>query len=358
MAETPIKVIVVDDSALMRQMLTELLNGAGDIKVVASAPDPFVARELIKQHNPDVITLDVEMPRMDGLSFLEKIMTLRPMPVVMVSSLTAKGAEATLRALELGAIDYVAKPQIDLQKGMQALSEDIRTKVRIAAKAKVKAYSANAHNLVDKSKIVPGAASFQSSEKIIAIGASTGGVEAVTEVLTAMPPDGPAIMITQHMPEKFTASFAARLNSICQMTVVEATHGTRLLPGHAYIAPGGYHMTLDRSGANYISKISQDAPVSGHRPSVDVLFHSVALAANKNAIGIMLTGMGRDGAEGMLAMRKAGAATLGQDEASSVVYGMPKAAFDNGAVEKQLGLKQMTPHVLAMLEASGRALRI
>lgn len=358
MAEAKIRVVVVDDSALMRQMLAELLNGAGDIEVVASAPDPYVAREFIKQHSPDVVTLDVEMPRMDGLSFLEKIMTLRPMPVVMVSSLTAKGAEATLRALELGAVDYVAKPQIDLQKGMQALADDIRTKVRIAAKSKVRPYTGGARQAVDKSKNVPSAASFGSSEKIIAIGASTGGVEAITELLTAMPPDGPAVMITQHMPEKFTASFASRLNSICQMTVLEGTHGARLLPGHAYIAPGGFHMELDRSGANYVCKIHQEAPVSGHRPSVDVLFRSVARAAAKNAIGVILTGMGRDGAEGMLVMRQAGAFNYGQDEATSVVYGMPKAAFENGAVEKQLPLKDIAPAILEMLKASGRALRI
>jgi two-component system, chemotaxis family, protein-glutamate methylesterase/glutaminase len=356
MTVKPITVIVIDDSALMRQMITELLNGAGDIKVVASAPDPIIARELIKQHNPDVITLDVEMPKMDGLSFLEKIMTLRPMPVVMVSSLTAQGAEATLRALELGAIDYVTKPHTDLQKGMQALADDLRTKVRTAAKAKVCAITLQPRQTYDKK--IPAVAGIASSEKIIALGASTGGVEAVTEILANMPPDAPAIIITLHMPEKFTASFAARLNNITPLAVAEAQHGARLLPGHAYIAPGGFHMELDKSGANYVCKIHQDASVSGHRPSIDVLFHSVSKTAGKNAIGVILTGMGRDGADGLLAMRQTGAKTIGQDETSSIVYGMPKAAFELGAVEKQFPLKEISKAIMEQLNASGRILRI
>lgn len=347
MSTNPITVIVVDDSALMRQILTEMLNGADDIKVIASAPDPIVARELIKQHSPNVVTLDVEMPKMDGIVFLERIMTLRPMPVIMVSSLTSQGAESTLRALELGAVDYVTKPSTDLQKGMQGLAEELRAKVRIAAKAKLRPYVIQARQTYVKNDvaIVP----TTPIDKIIAIGASTGGVEAITEVLSGMPAGSPPIIITQHMPEKFTASFAQRLNSVTPLRVSEAKDAERLLPGHAYIAPGGFHLELGKTAGNYFCKIHQEAAVSGHRPSVDVLFRSVAKVAGRQAMGVILTGMGKDGAEGLLAMRKAGAQTMGQDESTCVVYGMPKAAFDLGAVETQVSLKDINKQLIKLL---------
>lgn len=349
MSLNPIKVLVVDDSALMRQLLTEMLNGADDIKVIATAPDPIVARELIKQHSPDVMTLDVEMPKMDGLVFLERIMTLRPMPVIMVSTLTSQGAESTVRALELGAVDYVAKPTMNLQKGMQGLAEELRAKVRIAAKAKLHAHVIQSRPTYDKKSAPVITAPI---DKIIAIGASTGGVEAVTEVLSGMPPDSPPIIVTQHMPEKFTTSFAQRLNTVTPLTVSEAKDSERLLPGHAYIAPGGYHLELSKVAGIFMCKVHQEALVSGHRPSVDVLFRSVAKVAPKQSIGVILTGMGRDGAEGLLAMRKAGAQTMGQDESSCVVYGMPKAAFDIGAVETQLTLKDINKQIVKLLKSS------
>lgn len=352
MTEKQISVIVVDDSALIRQLLTEMLNGAPDIKVVAQAPDPLVARELIKQHNPDVMTLDVEMPNMDGLSFLQRIMTLRPMPVVMCSTLTANGAEATLRALELGAVDFITKPTVDVQKHMAALSAEIRIKVRAAAKAKVKPYEGIIRQAVQKPPAPVAPPMGMAVNRLIAIGSSTGGVEAVTEVLTKLPADCPPVVITQHMPEKFTTSFAARLNTLSQLNVAEAVHGTRLQAGHGYVAPGNFHMEVERLAGVYTLKVYQDPPVSGHRPSVDVLFRSVARAAGANAVGVILTGMGRDGAEGLLDMRKAGARTVGQDEISCVVYGMPKAAFDIGAVEKQAPLKDIAAKALEFVRAA------
>jgi two-component system, chemotaxis family, protein-glutamate methylesterase/glutaminase len=349
MAANPIKVVVVDDSALMRQILTEMLNGAPDITVVASAPDANVARELIKQHSPDVLTLDIEMPIMDGIAFLERIMTLRPMPVIMISSLTMQGAQSTMRALELGAVDYIAKPTTDLHKGMQVLAEELRAKVRIAAKAKVKPYVMQTRQIYDK-KVEHAPTPTGAIDKIIAIGASTGGVEAITEVLNGMPPNTPPIIITQHMPEKFTASFAQRLNSITPLNVTEAKNGDRLEMGHAYIAPGGYHLELVKAAGIFSCKVQQEVAVSGHRPSVDVLFRSVAKSAGKQAVGVILTGMGRDGAEGLLAMHQAGAQTFGQDEASCVVYGMPKAAFDIGAVDTQCTLKDISKQLIKCLK--------
>ncbi len=349
MSPNPIKVIVVDDSALMRQILTEMLNGADDIKVIAAAPDPIVARDLIKIHSPDVMTLDVEMPKMDGLVFLERIMTLRPMPVIMVSTLTSHGAESTLRALELGAVDYVTKPTSNLQKGMQGLAEELRSKVRVAAKARLRAHVIQHRPTYDK-KDVPVTTATTPVDRIIAIGASTGGVEAITEVLSGLPPESPPIIITQHMPEKFTASFAQRLNTITPLRVSEARDAERLLPGHVYIAPGGYHLELNKVAGNYTCKVHQGDLVSGHRPSVDVLFRSVARAASRQSIGVILTGMGKDGAEGLLAMRQAGAQTIGQDESSCVVYGMPKVAFDIGAVETQVSLKDVSKQLVKLLK--------
>jgi two-component system chemotaxis response regulator CheB len=297
---------------------------------------------MIKTLAPDVLTLDIEMPRMDGLAFLEKIMTLHPMPVVMISSLTQKGADAALRALELGAVDYVGKPMIGISEGFSARAEEIIAKVKMAAAARVRPLT---HEKAKVVRLSPGQA-YDSTEKVIAVGASTGGVEALQDLLTAFPHDAPAIVITQHMPAMFTASFANRLDQLCAVTVSQAIDGERALPGHAYLAPGGFHLELARSGANYVCKVHEQPPVSGHRPSVDVLFRSVAHAAGANAVGIILTGMGKDGANGLLEMRRAGASTIGQDEATCVVYGMPKAAYDIGAVEIELPIRKIAQQVL------------
>jgi two-component system chemotaxis response regulator CheB len=351
----PIRVLIVDDSALVRQMLGQILSSDPSLTVVGAAPDPLIAREMIKSLNPDVVTLDVEMPRMDGLAFLEKIMTLRPMPVLMISSLTQKGAELALRALELGAVDYVAKPTIGISDGLATLREEIVAKVKLAAMARVRTpatrSAAGANRL--------SAAGFSSSEKLIAIGASTGGVEALQAVLTAFPANAPAILIAQHMPPMFTASFARRLDQICAVTVTEAKDGERVLPGHVYIAPGSHHLELARSGANYVCRLGDGPLVSGHRPSVDTLFRSVARMAAANAVGIILTGMGKDGAAGLLEMRQAGASTIGQNEASCVVYGMPKAAHDCGATEVELPLEKIPNQVLHHCRAiAGREVRV
>ncbi|WP_321574428.1 protein-glutamate methylesterase/protein-glutamine glutaminase [Paraburkholderia franconis] len=355
-----IKVLCVDDSALIRSLMTEIINSQPDMTVVATAPDPLVARELIKQHNPDVLTLDVEMPRMDGLDFLEKLMRLRPMPVVMVSSLTERGSEITLRALELGAVDFVTKPRVGIRDGMLEYAEKLADKVRAAARARVR-QAAPAHHAPAAGHAAASAAPHAplfnnplvSTEKLIIVGASTGGTEAIREVLMPLPPDAPAVLIAQHMPPGFTKSFAQRLNGLCRITVKEAEHGERVLPGHAYIAPGHAHLLLARSGANYIAHLSDDPPVNRHRPSVDVLFRSAALHAGKNAVGVILTGMGRDGAAGLLDMRKAGAYTLAQDEASCIVFGMPREAIAMGAADEIAPLSEMSRRVMARLAAMG-----
>ena len=352
-----IRVLIVDDSALMRQLLEELLSKDAEIEVVGSAPDPYIAREKIKTLNPDVLTLDVEMPKMDGLTFLEKLMRGRPMPVVMVSSLTEAGCQTTLRALELGAVDFITKPKLDLQKGMEELAQDLIEKVKAAAGAKIlRRPEARGARLEDRktgspapclSPLAPQEAMFKTTDTIIAIGASTGGTEALREVLKALPPNTPPIIITQHMPDRFTKAFADRLNSLCRISVKEAEQGASVLPGHALIAPGNCHMTLMRSGARYSVKINQDEPVNRHRPSVDVMFHSVAQYAGGNAVGVILTGMGGDGAKGLLAMKQAGAFTIAQDEASCVVFGMPKEAIKLGGAEKILALSDIPSAVLA-----------
>ena len=346
-----IRVLCVDDSALMRQIMTEIVNEHDDMEMVATAQDPLVARDLIKKFSPDVLTLDVEMPRMDGLDFLEKLMRLRPMPVVMVSSLTGKGSEVTLRALELGAIDFVTKPQLGIRDGMLAWSDAIADKLRAAARARV-----GAHRPLSAPAALQ-SGPLLSSEKLIAIGASTGGTEAIRHVLEPLPLTSPAILITQHMPPGFTRSFAERLNKLCQITVKEAEHGERVLPGHAYIAPGDRHMTLARSGANYQIQIHDGPPVNRHRPSVDELFNSVALHAGRNAVGVILTGMGSDGARGMLAMHRAGAWTLAQSEASCVVFGMPREAINAGGVSDVVDLSNISQQMLAKISA-GQAIRI
>ncbi len=351
-----VRVLIVDDSALMRELIRGILSSDPDIEVVGAVCDPLAARQKIKELNPDVLTLDIEMPRMDGITFLDKIMTLRPMPVVMVSSLTQEGAEATFRALEVGAVDFVAKPAVNLQAGLEDKRVEIIAKVKAAAIARVQRRPTSQS---ERKTPVNLSASYSSSEKIVAIGASTGGVEAVNRILQAMPPDAPAILVTVHMPENFTASFAKRLNGLCAIQVVEASDGERVLPGHAYIAPGSSHLRLGRSGANYVCVVRGKDRVSGHCPSVDVLFHSTAEAAGKNAIGVILTGMGKDGADGLLAMRRNGASTLGQDEDSCVVYGMPKAAAERGAVETEVSLGKMTQEILGRCNAGGaRAIRI
>lgn len=346
-----IKVLCVDDSSLMRQLMTEIINSHSDMEMVATAPDPLVARDLIKEFNPDVLTLDVEMPRMDGLDFLEKLMRLRPMPVVMVSSLTGKGSEVTLRALELGAVDFVTKPSLGIREGMLAYSQMIADKVRAASRAKLHVRRSQPAPVMLK------AGPMLSSEKLIAIGASTGGTEAIRHVLQPLPATSPALMITQHMPPGFTRSFAERLNKLCQITVKEAEDGERVLPGHAYIAPGAMHMELARSGANYQVKLHDGPPVNRHKPSVDVLFKSVAQYAGRNAVGVILTGMGNDGAAGLLTMNKAGAWTIAQNEASCVVFGMPREAIALGGASEVVDLHQISQHMLAKISA-GQALRI
>jgi len=345
-----IRVLVVDDSALMRRVLTDLIGAEGDMEVVGAARDPYVAREMIRSLNPDVITLDVEMPRMDGLKFLENLMRLRPMPVLMVSTLTEKGSETSIRALELGAVDFITKPKLDVARTMSEYGEVIADKIRAAAQARFPERAPRP--LLPLATIGDSAIS---TGRLISIGASTGGTEAIRKILVTLPPDGPGILITQHMPEGFTKSFAARLDTLSRMRVKEAEDGERVLPGHAYIAPGHSHLLVQRSGARYLVRLSQSEPVNRHRPSVDVLFRSVAEHAGANAIGVILTGMGKDGAQGMLDMHLAGAYTLAQDEASCVVFGMPKEAIAIGAVDEVASIEDMPALLLKQLAAMGPA---
>ncbi len=356
---TKTRVLIVDDSALIRSVMREIIDSQPDMEVIGVAPDPLVARELIRERNPDVLTLDVEMPKMDGLDFLERLMRLRPMPVVMVSSLTERGSETTLRALELGAVDFVAKPKMAIQSGMREYTELIADKIRAAARARVHARSRPAGMPAAASPLPALRNPLSSSEKLIIVGASTGGTEAIREFLQQMPSDCPGILIVQHMPEGFTRSFAQRLDGLCRISVREAEGGERVLPGHAYLAPGHSHLLLAKSGANYVTKLEQSPPVNRHRPSVDVLFDSAAAQAGKNAIGVILTGMGKDGAAGMLKMRQAGAINFAQDETSCVVYGMPREAVAVGGVHETLPLAQLPARVLEQLARDGgRALRV
>ncbi|MBP6775907.1 MAG: chemotaxis response regulator protein-glutamate methylesterase [Piscinibacter sp.] len=352
------RVVVVDDSALVRSLLAEIINGAPDMTCIGAAADPLIAREMIRELNPDVITLDVEMPRMDGIEFLSRLMRLRPMPVVMVSTLTERGADVTLKALELGAVDFVAKPRLGVAEGLRRLAEDITEKIRIAAQARVRKPAKRAAVAAP----VPGGASPSmaplgrlSTEKIIFIGASTGGTEATRELLVALPHDAPAVMITQHMPPGFTRSYAARLDGLCRIAVKEAVDGERVLPGHAYIAPGGLHLSVERCGAAYHARVREGDPVNRHRPSVEVLFLSAARALGPNAMGVMLTGMGADGATAMRAMRDAGSWNVAQDEASCVVFGMPREAIVAGAVHEVLPLERIAPHLMQRLRAGAGA---
>jgi two-component system chemotaxis response regulator CheB len=345
-----IKVLIIDDSALMRALLTEIIGGAADLEVVGSAPDPIAAREMIKSLNPDVLTLDVEMPKMDGLEFLGRLMKLRPMPVVMISSLTARGSEVTLQALELGAVDFIAKPRAENASQLHGYTEEIRDKIRAANSAHLRRPQAAFAPV--PTRVETPAATVSSrvlNEKLIAIGASTGGTEAIKEVIVRLPAEVPGIVIVQHMPEAFTPSFAKRLDSLGAIRVVESRGGERIQPGHAYLAPGHSHLLVKRSGTGWVTELAQSEPVNRHRPSVDVLYQSVAKEVGRHAIGVILTGMGKDGAQGMLAMRQAGAWNIGQDQESCVVYGMPREAAQVGAVDEVASLNGVAARILGRL---------
>ncbi|WP_079432689.1 chemotaxis response regulator protein-glutamate methylesterase [Zoogloea sp. LCSB751] len=359
-----IKVLVVDDSALMRSLLSEVINSAPDLEVVGVAPDPIAAREMIKTLNPDVLTLDIEMPRMDGLDFLARLMRLRPMPVVMISSLTKRGSEATLQALELGAVDFLPKPKLDLPAGIEAYRVEICDKIRAACSARLQSRGAAAASMGasslqrELSAPVPGSSGGLPErvlqERLVLIGASTGGTEAIKEVLCSLPAQMPGILLVQHMPEMFTASFAKRLDGLCRVRVKEAEHGERVMPGTAYLAPGHSHLSVRRAAGGYVCELAQSEPVNRHRPAVDVLFHSAASQVGAHGVGVILTGMGKDGAQGLLAMHKAGAWTIGQDQDSCVVYGMPREAASIGALDEVVSLKDVGQRVLARLRGGER----
>ena len=338
-----VRVLVVDDSATMRGLITAVLRRDPEVAVVGQAGDPLEAREAIKLLTPDVVTLDVEMPNMNGLAFLDKIMRLRPMPVVMVSSLTQAGAQASLAALELGAVDCVGKPTAGMP--VERAFADLAARIKAAARARVRAGS-------DRTQAPAWTVDFCPDGRVVAIGSSTGGVEALLSVLSAFPANCPPTVITQHMPAAFTRSFAERLNRTCAATVAEASAGAPLEIGHVWLAPGG-DAHLEIAGSSRLRcRLVPGPPVNGHRPSVDVLFDSVARVAGRAALGVILTGMGKDGARGLMAMREAGAGTIGQNERSSVVYGMPKAAFDLGAVERQLPLERIGAAIIERCDAA------
>ncbi len=339
-----VRVLIVDDSAVIRQLLSMLLSDDPEIEVVGTAGDPYEARERIKELNPDVVTLDVEMPNMDGVTFLRKIMTLRPMPVIMVSTLTQAGAETTLEALEIGAVDFIAKPTVDVANAMAGLAGELQAKVKHAAHARLNVRRPTPPAPQRRVRTVA------PSDKLIAVGASTGGVEALKALLMDLPAECPPILITQHMPPRFTAAFAERLNRECPMTVSEAKQDDLVEPNHVYIAPGSHHLELVRVAGKLKCRLDDGPTVSGHRPSVDVLFRSVAKVAGKAAVGVILTGMGKDGSSGLLEMRNAGAITLGQDEHSSLIYGMPRVAFERGAVMRQASLSHMADAILDACE--------
>lgn len=355
-----IRVLIVDDSALVRRILSELLAADPQMEVVGTATDAYAARDKIKQLNPDVITLDVEMPKMDGLTFLRNLMRLRPMPVVMVSSLTEHGAEITLDALAVGAVDYLPKPKIDLAATLGDYAEELCAKIKAAAQARVRRYSSEnalagaVPPRYSADAVLPKTAppqQFRTTDRIIAIGASTGGTEAIKDVLVQLPADTPGVVIAQHIPKAFSTPFARRMDACCQMTVYEAQDGQQILPGHVYIAPGDRHLLVVRDGARYVCKLDDGQPVNRHKPSVDVLFRSVAQQAGRNAIGAILTGMGKDGAEGLKEMREAGSPTIAQDEATSVVWGMPREAVAIGAAIQVLGLHEIAARLHALAES-------
>lgn len=347
-----IKVLVIDDSALMRKLLVELINRSADVEAVGSAPDAITAREMIKTLNPDVLTLDVQMPKMDGIEFLERLMRLRPMPVVMVSAYTAAGSETALRALELGAFDFIGKPRAESAQSTEDYAQELLEKIRAA-------HGASLRRVVPPPRVAaPAMTSARTAgrpaavgDRIVFVGASTGGTEAIKHFLAGLPENCPPVLVVQHMPETFTASFAKRLDSLCPPRVIEAQGGERIESGTVYIAPGHSHLQIRRSGNGYVTEILATPPVNRHRPSVDVLFDSAALLG-RQALGVILTGMGKDGAQGLLRMRQAGARTFGQDEASCVVYGMPREAALVGAVEEVASLDEMARRVLASLGRS------
>ena len=353
-----IKVLIVDDSALVRSLLSEIIRKAPGFSVVGVAPDAYVARDMVNQFAPDVITLDIEMPRMDGLTFLEKLMTARPTPVVMISTLTDAGADATLHALELGAVDFIPKPKLGIAEGLREYSELIIEKLSAAARVRVRPLikKSNHQPIKDDQKIL--ASRVSGTEKIIAIGASTGGTEAIKELLLQLPAAVPGIVMTQHMPAGFTKSFAERLNKLTRLHVSEAKGGERILPGHAYLAPGGFHLLVNRSGADYVTKLSESEPVHRHRPAADVMMESVAVAGGKNVLGVLLTGMGKDGAKGMLEIRNHGGYTFAQDEQSCVVYGMPKEAVNIGGVDRSVALEKMGDAILEKIKNMGGGNRL
>jgi two-component system, chemotaxis family, protein-glutamate methylesterase/glutaminase len=349
-----VRVLIVDDSALIRKLLTEMLSADPEIDVVGTAPDPYVARDKIKALNPDVVTLDIEMPRMDGLTFLSNVMRLRPTPVVMISTLTQKGAKASLEALHIGAVDYVSKPQADVAENLQWFREEIVEKVKVAARANLAALVRRKCTIpLSERKEVADAAPVLRRDavagRVIAVGASTGGTEAIAEVLAGMPAGSPPVLVAQHIPEMFSRSFSERVDRMSELTVREARDGEPALAGHAYVAPGNHHLSLARTGTGYTCVLDQNPRVNRHRPSVDVLFESVARSAGARGIGVMLTGMGRDGARGLKAMRDAGARTLAQDEATSVVWGMPGAAVELGAVQEVVALNQVRDRIVRLL---------
>jgi len=338
----PIRVLVIDDSAVMRKLLTEFINSQPDLEVVGAAPDAPTAREMIKTVNPDVLTLDVAMPKMDGLEFLERLMRLRPMPVVMVSSYTEAGSDTTLKALELGAVEFIGKPRVEPGHSLDEYAQELAEKIRAAKGARLRKPPAAAQP-------VPSVPRGVATNKIIFVGASTGGTEALKHFLLGMPADCPPILVVQHMPETFTASFAKRLDSLCAPRVIESKGNEKVEAGTVYIAPGHSHLQVRKTASGLVTELLQTPPVNRHRPAVDVLFHSAAQLVGRNALGVILTGMGKDGAQGLLAMHQAGARTYGQDEASCVVYGMPREAAQIGAVDEVVSLDEMSRRVLAGL---------
>ncbi len=344
-----IRVLIIDDSALVRDILSKGLSADSGLEVVGTAPDVFAGRDLIVKLKPDVITLDIEMPRMDGVEFLKRLMPQYPLPVVVVSSLTQRGKQITIQALEAGAVDVVPKPASDVARGLNDMMVELRTKVKIASTANVSHWKNRKFDIDEIKKKDASASSTalaESTDKVIAIGASTGGTEAIRKVISSLPPTIPGIVIVQHMPKGFTKTFADRLNEVSYMQVKEAEDGDRIVNGRVLIAPGDYHMKVYRSGGQYKVQVLEGDKVNGHRPSVDVLMHSVAESVASNALGVILTGMGNDGASGLKAMREAGAKTIGQNQATSVVYGMPKVAFDIGAVEFQLPLDDISNAII------------
>jgi two-component system chemotaxis response regulator CheB len=344
-----IRVLIVDDSALVRDILEKGLSADPVLEVIGTAPDVYVARDMIVSKKPDVMTLDIEMPRMDGIEFLRRLMPQYPLPVVVVSSLTQRGKTITMQALEAGAIDFVPKPTSDVARGLANMMMELRTKIKIASTANVSHWKNVKYDKIEKATTQSAASLAESTDKVIAIGASTGGTEALKVVINALPPSIPGIVVVQHMPAGFTKTFADRLHETSMIQVKEAEEGDRIMTGRCLIAPGNYHMEIVRSGGYYKVKLNQEDKVNGHRPSVDVLMHSVAKYAAKNAYGIIMTGMGSDGARGLLAMRDAGAKTFGQNEETCVVYGMPKAAFDMKAVEVELPLQDIAKNLIRVI---------